>query len=181
MEHELQVTAGPVARTISEIFWNSACALALARSVDVPCRDLLPFPLSLSIPTTLCLSVHFALRTGAISLRHSTAASGEPLVGTQRYSIALGVALPETSVRTLPANTAGLHTADGSRAHALDPHLLCPQTEGNPRELLTPHGSSLGEKVMTPSRGDFFAQQHILQSTRPTPSSTPRPPRSYKP
>jgi hypothetical protein len=71
LQHELHVAARPAARRNLESFRNSGCALALARRVGLLCRDLLSFPLSLSIPATLRLAAHFALRTGAILLRRT--------------------------------------------------------------------------------------------------------------
>lgn len=59
----------------------------------------------------------------------------------------------ETSTRSLSAGTAE-RRAD-ARHRGLDRRRVRFQTEAGPREVITPHGSSLGKKRLTSSRGAF--------------------------
>ena len=94
---------------------------------------------------------------------HATAASGELPAGTPDCSTAPAHRPPETSAHTPSANTVGCQAAaDLLRHPLLDRHPLRTQTEEGPREPFTLHGSSLGEKLNTSSRGAF--------STPPPPS-----------
>ena len=173
LRHELHVATRPAARTIWKIFRNSGCALALARGVGLHCRDLLPFPLSLSIPPTLRLAAHFALRTGAILPRR---APPPPVAGCLP---ALRTAVSRLRTRCpKPVLTPLQQTPSAARRPPIRCAALPLTTIRSTTTLKRVHGNcfptdQVSGRSSTLLPETLYLIRHLLQSTRSPPQRRP--------